>query len=177
MYFYLPHMTFSVHIRFSILYWYRTMNAPDGASCHLFFISHFCCYVLFAEVIRRHTHKLRTGSKPEGKVHNHRMKTFTVRILSYKQPKKKIIMHQNTFLHILYSVMPSDSAKKRRSASKNSWRTTSTTNWKPPWRRSKGIWKPCWPTRTSTPESARTFWKRAPRRPDACAACWPTSRP
>lgn len=121
MYFYLPHMTFSVHIRFSILYWYRTMNAPDGASCHLFFISHFCCYVLFAEVIRRHTHKLRTGSKPEGKVHNRRMKTFTVRILSYKQPKKKIIMHQNTFLHILYSVMPSDSAKKRRSASKNKY--------------------------------------------------------
>ena len=114
-------MTFSVHIRFSILYWYRTMNAPDGASCHLFFISHFCCYVLFAEVIRRHTHKLRTGSKPEGKVHNRRMKTFTVRILSYKQPKKKIIMHQNTFLHILYSVMPSDSAKKRRSASKNKY--------------------------------------------------------
>ncbi len=49
------------------------------------------------------------------------MKTFTVRILSYKQPKKKIIMHQNTFLHILYSVMPSDSAKKRRSASKNKY--------------------------------------------------------
>lgn len=49
------------------------------------------------------------------------MKTFTVRILSYKQPKKKIIMHLNTFLHILYSVMPSDSAKKRRSASKNKY--------------------------------------------------------
>lgn len=97
------------------------MNAPDGASCHLFFISHFCCYVLFAEVIRRHTHKLRTGSKPEGKVHNRRMKTFTVRILSYKQPKKKIIMHQNTFLHILYSVMPSDSAKMQRSVSKNKY--------------------------------------------------------
>ena len=87
------------------------------------FIFHFSFLLLCLQrSLTRHTHKLRPHrKKPAGKVHNRRIKTFTVRILSYKQPKKKIIMHQNTFLHILYSVMPSDSAKMQRSVSKNKY--------------------------------------------------------
>lgn len=48
---------------------------------------------------------------------------------------------------------------------------------KPLWPPSRATWKPCWPTRGSTPPCGARSWRRAPRRSSGSAACWPTSRP